>query len=108
MVKIIELPKLVEETYCENVEGTVRIKDAASNESLAQAMVDVYKIPLECEIPTGDALVPTTTTEVPNQMKPVTVTHTTEQQLTATVALRSDDKSQMTHDAESQTTTEDV
>jgi hypothetical protein len=109
MVKIIELPKLVEETYCENVEGTIRIKDAANNESLAQAMVDVYKIPLECEIPTGEALVPTTTTEAPNTtpMKPVTVTHTTEQQLTATVALRSDDKLGTTNDNESQTTTQE-
>ena len=62
MVKIIELPKLEEEEFCENVEGSVKIMDSANNKSLANVTIDVYKIPLECALPDLDSLVSTTTT----------------------------------------------
>ena len=56
MVKIIKLPKLEEEEYCEDVEGSIKITDSANDESLSNVTIDVYKIPLECPLPDQDSL----------------------------------------------------
>ena len=62
MVKIIELPKMAEnETFCENVTGSVEIKDLANN-LLANVAVDIYKLPLDCALPPAVTVTTTTTT----------------------------------------------
>ena len=59
MIKIITLPRLPNDTYCEDVKGSVRIFDAVTNQSLEHVIIDVFKIPLECETELVEA---TTTT----------------------------------------------